>query len=283
MLSSAIIVFREVFEIVLIVGIVLAATRGMPFRGKAIFAGFAAGLFGAALVAIFIERISSFAEGMGQEYFNAGVLLTAAAFIGWTVIWMKQHAREMKSNFEKLGQSILEGDAPSWGVSVVIALAMLREGSEIVLFTYGMLASGQEPLSLAAGALAGLVGGTAIGGMLYFGMIHISLRYFFQITSALLILLVAGMVSQAVGFITATGALSSLSDVVWDSSWLLDDRGFIGASLHTLIGYTSTPSAAQLIAYAVTLAVMLSATNLLGGVKKKPLKEQMAETMSAAE
>ena len=106
MLSSAIVVFREVFEIVLIVGIVLAATREMPHRAKAVLLGFGGGLAGSALVALFTGAISGFAQGLGQEYFNAAILFTAAGFIGWTLLWMKRHAKEMRQNFEKIGKEM---------------------------------------------------------------------------------------------------------------------------------------------------------------------------------
>lgn len=253
MLSSSIVVFREVFEIVLIVGIVLAATRAMPNRMTAIFIGFGAGLFGSALVALFTQQISSYAEGLGQEYFNAGILLTAAAFIGWTVLWMKKHARHMKKHFEDVGHAVTEGKAPMLSLSAIIALALLREGSEIVLFTYGMLASGQSPMIILSGSMLGLAGGLIVGLLLYFGLIKLSVRIFFQVTSALLILLVAGMVSQAFGFLIAAGAFETLSYVVWDSSMILSEHSIIGQSLGTMIGYTARPTAIQIIAYLLTL------------------------------
>ena len=258
MISSALVVFREVFEIVLIVGIILAATKGMPHRNKAIYAGFGMGLFGAGLVAYFMREISAFSQGIGQELFNAAVLFTAALFIGWTLIWMKRHAREMKANFEKLGSAVSEGHLPFFSLSLVIALAILREGAEIILFTHGMLASGQSPTLIAAGSSIGLVSGAVLGVLLYMGLIKISTRHFFQITSWLLVFLVAGLMSQAVGFLSAAGAFEQLSFTVWDSSWLLSDGGIVGQSLGTLIGYTARPTAIQLIAYALSLAILIA-------------------------
>lgn len=257
MLSAAVVVFREVFEIVLIVGIVLAATKTMPNRMKAILIGFAAGIGGSALVAFFTGKISEMAEGLGQEYFNAGILLTAAGFIAWTVLWMKKHARHMKKHFEDVGHAVADGKAPFIVLSAVIAVALLREGSEIVLFTYGMLASGQDPLMIAAGSAMGLVSGLAVGLLLYFGLIKLSVRVFFHVTSLLLVVLVAGMASQAFGFLVAAGHFESLSRTLWDSSSLLSEDGIIGQSLGTLIGYTARPAAVQVIVYALTLGGLL--------------------------
>ncbi len=263
MLPSAIVVFREVFEIVLIVGIVLAATREMPGRLNALLIGLGSGLLGSALVAAFTGKISSYAEGMGQEYFNAGILLVAAGFIGWTVLWMKKHARHMKRHFEDVSRAVSEGTATSLALSAVIALTMLREGSEIVLFTYGMLASGQPPAAILAGSTLGMLAGLVVGGLLYFGLIKLSVRVFFHVTSWLLVLLVAGMVSQAFGFLVAAGAFENMSATIWDTSWILSEHGLFGQSLGTLVGYTARPTIIQLIMYVLTLVTLVGTMKMI--------------------
>lgn len=274
MQASALIFFREVFEIVLIVGIVLAATRGLPGRNKWIALGFAGGILGSALVAMFTNEISNLADGLGQELFNAAILFTAALFIGWTVVWMKRHAREMKAQFTKLGEAVMAGDVPSYSLSLVIALAVLREGAEMVLFSYGQLASGQVSVAeLLLGAAIGLVGGLLLGMAIYFGLLRISPKYFLQITGWMLILLVAGMMSQGVGMLVQAGYFENFSDIVWNSSWLLPDDHIIGESLGVLIGYTSRPVEAQVAIYAITLALLLGIIRL---TQRKPTAPQAA-------
>ncbi len=262
MLSSAIIVFREAFEIVLIVGIVLAATRDVPGRNKAIYGGFAAGILGSIGVAFSIGKISDMAEGMGQEYFNAGILFVAAAFIGWTLLWMQRHSRDMKNHFEKVGNAVTDGKLPYFSLFLIITLAILREGSEIALFSYGMLAAGQSATSIAIGSTLGMIGGLSVGLLLYMGLIKLSLKVFFQVTSSLLILLVAGMMSQGIGLLSATGAFENLSYIVWDSSWLLNEGSVVGQTLSALIGYTSRPTAIQLIFYTLTFGFLIVMINL---------------------
>jgi len=255
-LSAAIIIFREVFEIVLILGIVLTATRGLPGRGKWIASGFLAGIGGSALVAMLTDRISQAAEGLGQELLNAGILFVAASFIGWTVLWIKKHAREMKAHILHTGAKIAANEMPFYSLSIIIALAILREGSEIALFTYGMYATGQTLLNLAAGALLGTAGGIVIGLLIYFGLVQLSVKHFLRVTSWLLVLLVAGMMSQGVGYLTAAGYADSLATVMWDSSYILSDSGFLGQSLKVLIGYTSQPTEAQVIMYILSISVL---------------------------
>lgn len=270
MLSSAIVVFREVFEIVLIVGLVLAATRSMPHRKKAVGAGFAAGIAGAVLLAVFTGEISGMAEGMGQEIFNAAVLYAAAGFIGWTVIWMKAHAGDMKRNFESAGLAVAEGRAPFLALSAVIAMAIWREGAEIVLFSYGMLAAGQGVVSLAAGAATGLAAGLVCGLLFYMGLAKLPVKPVFRVTSWLLVLLVAGMAANGTAFLVAAGAFENLSFVVWDMSGILDDRTLAGQSLSVLTGYAAQPTAAQVVAYFAALGVLAVFMRTGGG--KPPLR-----------
>lgn len=262
-LSPAIVIFREMFEIVLIVGIVLAATRGLPGRGKWIALGFGAGVAGSALIAVFAEAISNAADGLGQEIFNAGVLAIAALFIGWTVIWMSTHAREMVAHIKDTGRRVVEGEAPCYVISIVIGLAILREGAEIVLFTYGMLSSGKAVADIAMGSVIGFVGGTTLGLAIYWGLISIPSKYVFRVTSWLLILLVAGLAAQSVGYLSQAGYFESLSNTVWDSSHILDESSVFGQIMHALAGYTSQPTQAQLIVYVFAIGVMVSSLIVL--------------------
>ncbi len=275
MLASAIIIFREVLEIVLIVGIVLAATRNLPGRMRWIFGGFAGGLAGAALVAVFTDTISNFAEGVGQELFNAGVLLVAALFIGWTVLWMSRHAHEMKGHFSSVGERIRQGSLPCYMLSLTIALAIWREGSEIVLFSYGMLAAGESAATLVGGAVIGGVAGLVVGLLMYFGLIALKPKYFFRVTSILLVLLVAGMVSQATQFLMAAGYLNVLSGTAWDSSWLLSEQNYLGQALSALIGYTPRPAQIQVALYLLTVLLLFGLMRA-GNRRLTPVSSQAA-------
>lgn len=258
MLSTAIVIFRETLEIAMILGVVLAATRGLSGRLPWIAGGFAAGAGGAGLVALSTGELSHAFSGLGQELFNAGVLFAAAIMIGWTVLWMHKHAREMSANLKQVGHDVATGAMPLYSLSLIVGLSLLREGSEIVLFIYGMLLSGQSAASITGGTLAGLALGITAGIMLYYGLLKIPARYALKVTSRLLILLVAGLMSQCAGFLSAAGYFSDFSTPVWDSSWLLSEDSIIGKTLHSLIGYSAEPTAIQLVFYAVTLGCIVT-------------------------
>jgi high-affinity iron transporter len=257
MLATLLLVFREVLEAALIVSIVAAATRGVPGRGAWIGAGMGLGLLGAVLVAAFAGGIAQAMSGMGQEWFNASVLMAAVVMIGWHVVWMARHGRELSIHMKSVGNAVSSGSRPLTALLVVVALAVLREGSEVVLFGYGLLAGGSSAGSLALGGLFGVLLGAAVGFALYFGLLKIPMRHFFSATNGLLVMLAAGLASSAAGTLVQADVLPTIVDTLWDTSWILTDQSVLGHTLHILIGYTAQPSGIQMLFYAVTVAVLL--------------------------
>jgi high-affinity iron transporter len=264
MLGSALIVFREVLEAALVIGIACAATRGLAGRNGWVALGILAGTAGACLVAAFAEAIAETASGMGQEIFNASVLLAAVAMLGWHNVWMARHGRELAQQMSALGQSVQAGARPLYALGAVIALAVLREGSEIVLFLYGLAAGGASGTAIAGGSAIGLGGGAALGVLLYFGLLRIPTKHFFTVTSWMILLLAAGMASQAAGFLIQADYLPSFGDTLWDSSHIVSPDSVAGEILRTLIGYEAQPAGMQLLFYLTTLITIGVAMKLLG-------------------
>jgi high-affinity iron transporter len=257
-LPSLLIVFREVFEAGLIIGIVMAVTSSVPGRGLWVAGGVAAGVLGACIVALFTGGLSELFGGSGQELFNAGILGFAVLMLGWHNIWMARHGREMAAEMRAAGEAVATGAKSLAALAVVVMIAVLREGSEVVLFLYGVAAAqGGGDLSMVAGGAAGLVLGALVCLLTYLGLITIPARYLFAVTSTLIALLAAGMAAQAIAFLQQANILTAFDETVWNTSWILSDSSLLGRALHTLIGYVDRPTAMQLIAYAATLAVIL--------------------------
>ena len=258
MWGIALLVFREVLEAALIVTVVAAATRGVARRGWFIGGGIGLGVLGAVLVAAFAGAIASAASGVGQELFNACVLFAAVLMIGWHVIWMSSHGRELAQHMKAVGGEVQTGASSLSLLLAVVALAVLREGSEVVLFLYGMVAGGAG--GLVPGLAIGIAGGSTVGFLLYFGLLRIPLRYFFTATNWMLVLLAAGLASSAARYLVQANLLPQLGGQIWNSSWLLSDGSVLGKMLHILIGYDARPSGIQLIFYTVVVvALMLGA------------------------
>ena len=165
MLAIALLVFREVVEVALVISIVAAATSGVPRRGTALLGGIGLGVLGALLVALGAGRIAALFSSAGQEVFNATVLLVAVLMIAWHVVWMASNGRELATRMQGMGEAVRVGASPRVVLVAVAALAVLREGSEVVLFLYGMLAGGAGHLD--AGLAMGLAAGMVVGLLLY--------------------------------------------------------------------------------------------------------------------
>lgn len=269
MLSTAIVIFREVLEIALILGVVVAATNGLAGRNRFILAGIALGIFGAGLVAVFAQAIATAAEGMGQEFFNATILLTASLVIGWTVLWMAKHGREAAQHLRSVSSAVAKGDEPFYSLVAVIALAILREGAEIVLFTNGMIAAGQTVSSIVYGSILGLTGGAALGYALYRGIVSFSPRYIFRITTWMLAFLCAGMSATAAKFLANAGWFSSMTGQVWDTSAILSESSFVGQTMNVLFGYSSRPYEIQVVFYVATLSLLIAAMTFISSRTQK--------------
>jgi high-affinity iron transporter len=257
MLGAGLIVFREVLEAALIIGIVAAATRGIAARTRWISAGIAVGILGALLVAAGAEGLSALAEGMGQEFFNASVLGLAVVMLAWHNIWMAHHGRELAANAKSIGGEIRAGSREMSVLLIVVAVAVLREGSETVLFLYGVAISGDtSTASMITGCALGLAGGIAVGWLLFAGLLRIPLKWFFDATSLLVLLLAAGMASQAARFLIQANALPSLKSPLWDTSGLVSNSSIVGKALAGLIGYDAQPAGMQIAFYVVVIVVV---------------------------
>ena len=268
MIAALIIVFREVFEAGLIVGIVLAVTRTVPRRNQWIAGGVLTGVLGACVVAVFAGALSNLFAGMGQELFNAFILIVAVVMLTWHNVWMARHGSELAGELRAAGQAVVEGSKSLFALAVVVGVAVLREGSEVVQFLYGVLDGGDSGGGVALGGFVGLLLGAAVCMLTYLGLVSIPTRKLFATTTALIALLAAGMAAQAAAFLEKANWLTAMDNVVWDSSWLLSDSSILGKALHTLIGYTDQPTAMQLAVYIAILAVTFVLMRLYGAPTK---------------
>lgn len=255
------IVWRESVEALLVVGILYAwlkngdddARRGLPFLWTGVAVGLlmAVGL-GAALVG-FTEVLS----GDAQDYFQTAMVLIACVLIVQMVLWMRRHGRTLKRDMEQSLQQSTR-DSNWWGVAVLVALAIAREGSETVIFLYG-LGFGQSGHVDGSQMLAVVIGlGLAFLTfyLLQLGGKYFSWRHFFRVTEVMLLFLGAGLFQTGVDKLIDKEILPLGISQVWDTSGILDDSGTFGSLVATLTGYRAHPALTNLIAYAVYWAVV---------------------------
>ncbi len=275
MLATAIIVFREVLEAALVVGIVLAASKGVRDRVLYVGGGVFGGVAGACIVAFFAEAIADAMAGIGQEVLNATILFLAVAMLGWHNIWMGRHGRELAQHAADLGKAVTRGTRPLYALAIVVGMAVLREGSELVLFLYSIAAGGGTGFAeMAVGFLFGVAAGVATGAALYYGLLRIPTKHLFTVTSWLILLLAAGMASQAAGFLVQADILPAVNPMLWDTSVLLSEDSIPGKMLHALIGYVARPAGIQVVFWVGTLAtigLLMRLTNRGPMLPKRPV------------
>ncbi len=257
MLQIAIVVFREILEISLIIGILSAATKDIKGHGKWILGGLLLGIIASLFIAFSADKISESLDGMGQEFFNGLILLSAAFMISWTTIWMQKHAKSISGELKKLSNSIREGKKPLYILLVVVFLSTIREGTEIVLFSYSYYLSGEEVFQIILGILIGITFGSIAGLALYLGILKIFGKYFFTITTWILVFLASGISAQGIGFWINAGIVPALGNPLFDASQILSQTSYLGKFLHIFFGYIDQPAGMQLIVYFSNLLALI--------------------------
>lgn len=246
------IVWRESVEAMLVIGILHAwmsrdpaGEGGKPY----LWGGVLMGLMAALLLGLGLFRLAELVPG-SEEYFQAGMVLVAAGLIVHMVRWMRAHGRTLKQELES-GLSRNAAQENWWGVLVLSAIAVAREGSETVVFLYGMLGAA-EPGALWQVVLAGLAGfllalltfwGLQLGGRIF------SWRLFFRVTEVMLLLLGGALFVSGVEKLISLGLLPAGHQQWWDSSWLLDDASPFGGVIASLTGYRAQPAQTAVFAY----------------------------------
>jgi len=170
---------------------------------------------------------------------------------------MSRRGRELAADMRAAGEAVVAGSKSLAALALVVTIAVLREGSEVVLFLYGVAAAeGGASLGMLIGGVIGLILGAIVCLLTYLGLVTIPTRYLFGVTSTLIALLAAGMAAQAIAFLQQADILTAFDQTVWDTSWILRDESLFGRALHTLIGYVDQPTGMQVIVYAATLGVI---------------------------
>jgi high-affinity iron transporter len=179
--------------------------------------------------------------------------LLTAALLGVMIFWMHRTAGRMGLALEAEIR-----DAAGSGRGAVFAIAFItvaREGIELAIFlTAASFESGAVHTLVGAGA--GLSAAGVAGWALFATAVRFSLRRFFQVTNALLLLFAAGLVAKGVGEFAEAGWISPMVDPLWNTSRWLPDTSASGAILKALFGYNDTPSSSQVLSYAAFLTVV---------------------------
>jgi len=256
MISAFLITLREGLEMSLIVGILLAylARTGHRREFPAVWAGVAfAALVSLAAGGIIFATAGEF-TGRGEQLFEATAFFTAVAVLTYMIFWMRREAVTIRASLQARMSEALQ--AGSRAALVVLAwVSVGREGIETALFFFATVRA-SSPFAAGLGGTLGLGTAVLLGWLLYRGTYRLDLRMFFNITSALLLFVGAGLLTRGIGELHEAGLVPALVEHVWNSNRLVSQTSTMGSLLEAMFGYTSTPSLAQVIAYAVYLAAV---------------------------
>nr|WP_298379028.1 FTR1 family protein [uncultured Halomonas sp.] len=276
------IVWRESVEAILVVGIVYAwlkqseARIGLRYLWLGVFGGLVlAGLMGLGLMSA-----GSVLQGPAQDVFQTAMVLIACALIVQMVLWMRAHGRTLKTDMQ---QGLQESVAQSryWGIALLVAIAVAREGSETIVFLYGM-----GMAQLQSGGIGGFALSAAVGfvlALLTFWVLQLgtkvfSWKLFFRITEILLLFLAASLLVSGLERLIGLGVLPAGPDPLWDTSAWLDDGSGIGGILASFAGYRAWPPFTVVAGYAIYWIAILG---LLRWQKRRASTHQVTHSVPA--
>ena len=264
------IVWRESVEALLVVGILYTWLRAAPQgkRGLALWGGVAGAALAVAL-ALVLLGISSWLSDEGQEWFQGIMSLAACALVVQMVIWMKKHGRTLKSELEGGARTSVANDN-WWGLFLLVAIAVAREGSETVVFLYGTVSAGEgggDMIKLALAGVGGFIAALLTFWLLQLGGKLITWRRFFRVTEILLLLLAGALLVGGLDRLISLDVVPAIVDPVWDTSALLSDSTGLGKILADFAGYRAMPA---LISVLVWVAYWILVWALLRWAGAKP-------------
>ncbi|AEM79986.1 LOW QUALITY PROTEIN: hypothetical protein Thewi_2662 [Thermoanaerobacter wiegelii Rt8.B1] len=252
MLAGILITIREGLEAFLVIGILLGYLT--KINQKKYFKHVWLGAIGAIVLSVVISFIFqalkiSF-EGESAELFEIVVAAIAIIILSYMVVWMQKQSKNIRGVLQAKVDEALSNNQV-WGITILAFVTVIREGIETALFLTALKGE-----SLLLGSFMGLFIAAIISILLYKTTIKLNLRKFFMITSWLLIFIAAGLTSHAIHALGELGIISPIIEKVWSLEWLIPDESLLGKLLHAFIGYESTPSLMQVIAYSAYILIV---------------------------
>ncbi len=260
MAATFLLVFREVLEAVLVVGIILGYLRrtGREALSRYVWIGIGAGVAASVAGAVAFELLAGGFEGRAEQLFEAVTMLAGAALLTTAIAWLARAAR--RTEVEQAVEARLSGSTRT-GLMLLAAVSVLREGIELVIFLAASR-SGTASGSL-AGALLGFAAAIALGLLVFTAAIRVNLRAFFGATNVLLVLFAAGLVAHGLHELVEAGVLPAIVDPLWDvnppvradgSLRALHENGALGSIFKSLFGWNGNPTALEAIGWCAYLA-----------------------------
>ena len=197
-MSEFLIMFREVLEGVLVVGILYTfiIKTGRKHLEKSIVNGVIAAFVMTGIFAVIFQVVLGGFTGHQAAIFEGVTMIIAAVLLSTMIVWMARN-KNVAESLEKEASAIIEKDKNvALGLFALTFFAIFREGVEVVLFLYAIIFTTGGFSIL--GAVFGSVVSLFIGYQIFVQGQKVALKKFFNYTSILLIFVCAGLVAYGV-------------------------------------------------------------------------------------
>jgi high-affinity iron transporter len=262
MYNTFIIIFRETLEAALFVGIVAAAISGISSRKHILGMGIGLGVAGSVLLASVSGYLAQALDGLGQDLAQALILISAILMLAWHCITSQVHGRAASKEASSLGKQLVADSGAGRLIIAALALTILREGAEAVLFVMGATSDTSINTNYTQLFLAvslGIFAGSLSCYAMFRGLKAFSVKTMFKTTHILLVLFVGAMASRLAKLCVSSGWVDNmaLSNTVWDIESILPSKSGVGLIINALLGYDSQPVVLQLLAYVVAIVAVV--------------------------
>jgi high-affinity iron transporter len=257
-LPTFVIGLREGLEASLIVGIIAAflGRQGRRDALRQVWLGVGAAVVICIGIAVALQVLERVLPQRGQEGLETVVGALAVVMVTGMIIWMRRHARAMKGQLEGAAAAALaRGSATA--LVVMAFLAVLREGFETSVFLLATFQASNDTVAAGIGATLGVLVAVALGYGIFRGGLRLNMGRFFTITSAVLVLVAAGLVMTAFHTAHEAGWVNFGQAQALDLSWLVRPGTPIAALVTSVLGIQPTPVVVEVVAWAAYVVPML--------------------------
>lgn len=263
MLDSLIIILREVLEAAILISVLLASLQMTRLKNSWLIWSIFVGLICAAVLANQFATLSNALDGVGQEISNAIMLFTLASLLPCYLYFLCRY-HSTRFNYDPLMKLIL---------LLIITIAVMREGVEIIIYIYGYITNKSESLPLFIGASLGAWIGISIGIIVYYSILQCSSKYQLVVIFLLATIVGAGMISEGFLYLIQADWVES-GRPLWDSSSFVSEASIMGQLLYATFAYEATPAGIQVFGYLSTVLVNLLLAIYIRGLNNKVEKIQ---------
>ncbi len=258
MLSALLITLREGLEAALIIGIILAYLARTDNRQgfKPVWFGVSLAVLSSLIAGAAILLLAGEFSGQAEEIFEGLAMFVAAGVLTWMIFWMRKQAINIKAHLHAQMQSVLTSGS-SLGLVLLAFVVVVREGIETVLFLFAATRVAESPLLFTIGGFLGLAIAIGIGYSIYKGTSKLNLRTFFNVTSIVLIVFAAGLLTHGMHEFHEAGIIPPVVEHIWDINHILPEESVFGRFLVAIVGYNGNPSLVEVVTYIIYLALAL--------------------------